>query len=183
MSILDKVAAAVMPLASEEARAEARSKFRGLTGQAEWVGMILDHHLKLEALFAQALAATDSAGRAAAHKELGVLLTGHANAEESVLYPAMVDTGHQHHATTAYTQQATAKTEMFLLAGLDPTSEDYTDKLTHVRDAVAQHMYEEEGTWFADLAQSEADQATLTKRYSEEFTRYVGSDDKPAFFN
>ena len=183
MSILDKVAAAVMPLASEDARAEARTKFRGLTGNAPWVGMILDHHLKLEALFAHALAATDSAGRATAHKELGVFLTGHANAEESVLYPAMVDTGHQHHATTAYTQQATAKTEMFLLEGLDPASEDYTDKLTHVRDAVAQHMYEEEGTWFADLAQSDADQAVLTKRYTEEFTRYVEGGDKPALFS
>ncbi len=183
MSILDKVAAAVMPLADEEDRAEARAKFRGLTGNAEWVGMILDHHLKLESLFAQALTAADSAGRAAAHKELGVFLTGHANAEESVLYPAMVDTGHQHGATTAYSQQATAKTEMFLLEGLDPASDDYTDKLTHVRDAVAQHMYEEEGTWFADLAQSEADQAVLTKRYTEEFTRYVEGGDKPALFN
>lgn len=183
MSLLDKVAAAVMPLASEEDRAEARGKFRGLSGNAEWVGMILDHHLKLEALFARALGATDAAERTAAHKELGVVLTGHANAEESVLYPAMVDTGHQHGATTAYTQQATAKTEMFLLEGLDPTSDDYTDKLTHVRDAVAQHMYEEEGTWFADLAQSEADQATLTKRYTEEFTRYINGGEKPALFN
>jgi hypothetical protein len=183
MSILDKVAAAVMPLASEEDRAEARAKFQSLSGNAPWVGLVLDHHLQLEALFAEALRATDATSRANAHKDLGVFLTGHANAEESVLYAAMVKTGHQHGATTAYTQQATAKTEMFLLEGLDPASEDYTDKLTHVRDAVAQHMYEEEGTWFAELSQSEADQATLTKRYTEEFTRYVEGEPKPALFS
>ena len=30
-------------------------------------------------------------------------------------------------------------------------SQDYLDKLEHIRGAVAHHVYEEEGTWFLEL--------------------------------
>ena len=37
-------------------------------------------------------------------------------------------------------------------------------------------MYEEEGTWFTDLKTDapDADQTMITRRYKEEFDRYVG---------
>ncbi len=44
--------------------------------------------------------------------------------------------------------------EMGLLGRLDPFSEDYEDKLEHIRGAVAHHVYSEEGTWFLELAEA-----------------------------
>jgi hypothetical protein len=78
----------------------------------------------------------------------------------------------------AYTEQAAAKTQMALLENLAPMSQDYLDKLEHIRGAVAHHVYEEEGTWFVELKEkaSAADQTKLTARYAEEFKRYVGTD-------
>jgi hypothetical protein len=57
-------------------------------------------------------------------------------------------------------------------------SQDYIDKLEHIRGAVAHHVYEEEGTWFLEIKEklSAQKQAKLTERYQEEFDRYVGSD-------
>ena len=57
-------------------------------------------------------------------------------------------------------------------------SQDYLDKLEHIRGAVAHHVYEEEGTWFLELKEkvSAADQTKLTAQYEEEFDRYVGTD-------
>jgi len=83
------------------------------------------------------------------------------------------------HATMAYTEQAAAKTQMALLENLAPMSQDYLDKLEHIRGAVAHHVYEEEGTWFLELKEKvpASDQAKLTLRYQQEFERYVGSDD------
>jgi hypothetical protein len=78
----------------------------------------------------------------------------------------------------AYTEQAGAKINMAILETLDPMSQDYLDKLEHIRGAVAHHVYEEEGTWFIEIKEkvSAADQAKLTQRFKEEFERYVGSD-------
>lgn len=183
MSILDKVAAAVAPAVSDETRAEAHAEARALSRGGDWLGQVLDHHEQIDALFERAKAATGVADRKAAVEELGVLLTGHSIAEEAVLYPAMVKNDDEGKATMAYTQQATAKTEMFLLEGLDPTSEEWSDKLEHIIGAVRQHVYQEESSWFADLAQSsDVDQALLTEKYLEQFDRYMGGD-KPAMFN
>jgi hypothetical protein len=57
-------------------------------------------------------------------------------------------------------------------------SQDFLDKLEHIRGAVAHHVYEEESKWFLELRENvpSADQLKLSKRYEEEFTRYVGGD-------
>jgi len=80
-----------------------------------------------------------------------VLLTGHANAEEAVIYPALVHFGHKSHAMTGYTEQAGAKANLGELEYLDPMGQDYLDKLEHIRGAVVHHMYEEESDRFLDL--------------------------------
>ena len=53
---------------------------------------------------------------------------------------------------------------MALLEKLEPLSEEYMDKLEHIRGAVAHHVYEEENNWFVDLKQkaplSEQDRLT-----------------------
>ncbi|MFX8129810.1 hypothetical protein ABTL10_19465, partial [Acinetobacter baumannii] len=63
-----------------------------------------------------------------------------------------------------------------LLERLDPLSEDYHDKLEHIEGAVAHHVYSEEGTWFPELAASAPadEQARMTERYTEEYSRYLG---------
>lgn len=178
MSVVDKVIAAVTPPESEQSRQEARAKAQAAAKPGSWFSLILTHHQQIEAAFAAVKSATTAAARVAAQKKLGVLLTGHSNAEESVIYPALTRASEKGHAAMAYTEQAAAKTQMALLESLAPMTQDYLDKLEHIRGAVAHHVYEEEGTWFMALNEkiADGDQARLTARYQEEFTRYVGSD-------
>lgn len=176
MSIVDKVIAAVTPPESEEARAEARSKARAAALPGSWLEMVLDHHLGIEAAFAASANATTSAERVAACKQLALKLTGHSIAEETVIYPALALNGEKGHAEMAYVEQSAAKVQMAALEELDPMSQDFLDKLEHIRGAVAHHVYEEEGSRFTDLcekASAEAQQR-LTTRYTEEYTRYCG---------
>jgi hemerythrin superfamily protein len=178
MSILDKVVAAVTPPESEEDRKEARAKARQVARPGDWLAMVVQHHEQIEAAFAAVKSAATAAARTAAQKQLAVLLTGHANAEESVIYPALTSADEKSHATMAYTEQAAAKTQMALLENIAPMTQDYLDKLEHIRGAVAHHVYEEEGTWFPELHEkaTAAEQAKLGQRYKEEFERYVGND-------
>jgi hemerythrin superfamily protein len=179
MSLIDKVVAAVTPPESDESRAEARAKARAAARTGDWLSLVLEHHQQIESAFAAVKGAGTAAARTAAQKRLGVLLTGHSNAEESVLYPGLALADEKSDATTAYAQQAAAKTEMAALENIPPMSQEYLDKLEHIRGAVAHHVYEEEGTWFPALHEKTpaAEQAKLTKRYREEFERYVGDEE------
>lgn len=182
MSILDKVAAAVTPLASDEQRAKAHADAREFAERAPWLSRVLEHHEQIDALFAKLKGAASVSDRQAVLKQVGTLLTAHSIAEEAVLYPALVKADYESKATMAYTQQSTAKTEMFLLEGLDPASEEWADKLEHIISAIHQHVYQEESSWFRDLAQSaEVNQTELAQKYDEQFARYMG--DRPALFN
>lgn len=183
MSMLDKVVAAVTAAESDEARAEARAKAQSASSAGDWLSMVLKHHGQIDAAFDAVKTATTAAERLSAHKELAVLLTGHSIAEETVLYPALVAADEKNHAIKAYRDQSAAKTRMGLLETIPPMSQEYLDKLEHIRVAVAHHMYEEEGTWFLELKEKvpSAEQARLSRRYEEEFSRYVfdGSTRRP----
>jgi hypothetical protein len=177
MSLLDKVVAAVTPPESEEKRREARAKAQAAAGLDDWLALVLQHHVRIEGAFAAVKVARDLGTRLVAQKELALLLTGHANAEEAVIYPALVHFGHKSHAMTGYTEQAGAKANLGELEYLDPMGQDYLDKLEHIRGAVAHHMYEEESDRFLDLKRLPGpDQTRLTQRYKEEFERYMGTD-------
>ncbi len=173
MSILDKVAAAVMPAATDEQRSEARSNFEAIAGQTGWARQILEHHQAIEAAFDEAKAARPEE-RMAACRRLGELLTGHSMAEEAVVYPAMVVSDAKGHATMAYEEQAMAKVQMAKLEMLDPASQQWDETFDHLKAAVEQHVYQEESEWYPELARdldtSEADR--IAQRYGEEFTRY-----------
>lgn len=175
MSFLDKLAASVMPPESQKDRENARRVALSLAGQGDWLAIVLDQHQQIERDFSRALTAPDASSRQTALKRLQVLLTGHANAEESVLYPALADIGEKAHATMAYEEQAMTKVQFGLLEKLDPMSKEWRDKLEHIQGAVLHHVYEEEGTWFAQLQQnlSAADRPRLTQRFLEEFDRYT----------
>lgn len=179
MSILDKLVAAVTPPESDEARREARAKARAAARDGDWLATILQHHEQIEAAFVAVRECTDAAARTAAHKRLALLLTGHSIAEEAVIYPALARADEKGHSTKAYTEQAAAKAQMGLLGNLPPMSQDYLDKLEHIRGAVLHHVYEEEGNWFLDLRERlpAAEQQLIAERYLEEFERYMGDDD------
>jgi len=180
MSLIDKVVAAVTPPESEEKRRAARAKARAAAGQNDWLAQVLNHHEQIETLFGAVRIAQDIASRRQALKELALVLTGHANAEEAVIYPALVYFNHKVHGMAGYTEQAGAKANLGELEYIDPMSPEFLDKLEHIRGAVAHHMYEEESDRFLDLKQiSATNQARLTARYMEEFDRYVDSGDEP----
>ena len=72
----------------------------------DWLGQILDHHEAIDAAFAAVKAAGDVNSRRAALTELSILLSAHANAEEAVIYPALVHFGHKDHGMAGYGEQA-----------------------------------------------------------------------------
>lgn len=175
MSLFDKVVAAVTPPESDTARREARAKAQAAAGPQDWLGMALRHHELIERRF-DALRAAAPAARPAELRELALVLNGHALAEELVLYPLLIQEHEKRHATSAYTQQTATKVQMAELERIDPASQEFVDKLEHVRGAVLHHMYEEEGTWFIELLDRAPrdEHSRLTERFAEEFERYTG---------
>lgn len=182
MSLIDKVIGAVTPPESMEARHEARARARAAATDGSWLSALLDHHLQIEGAFDAVRETTDAESRLAAQKELALILSSHAGAEEAVVYPALAQSGEKAHAVKAYTEQAAAKLQMGLLDYLPPMSQDYLDKLEHIRGAVLHHMYEEESTWFMELNDKlgAAENARLKLRYLEEFERAYQTPDVPA---
>lgn len=173
MSVLDRIVAAVTPPESEQDRAEARAKARAAAGPGDWLDQILQHHQQIEAAFAEAESAADAQGRTQALRKLAALLTSHSSAEEAVIYPQL-SLDHKSHMAMAYEEQQAAKVQLALLEALDPLSQDWRDKLEHIKGAVAHHVYEEENDRFLHLKEelSPADQDRMTARYREEMSRY-----------
>jgi hypothetical protein len=178
MSLLDKVVAAVTPEPDDNEIAAARAQLRASGHAVAWIGMVCDHHDAIDAAFTAVRGATNAQAQRAAQKRLATLLSGHSLAEEGVLYPALALHDHQVHATAAYTQQSAAKVQVAALEELEPLSSDYLDKLEHLRAAVVHHVFEEETKWFPELRDGcdAAIHARLSQRYSEEASRYFGSD-------
>lgn len=178
MSILDKVIAAITPPETEHARAKARENALEVAEQGTWFSMVLDHHQQIEAAFDAVERAKTIEQRRATQKWLAILLTGHSIAEEAVLYPALASHGEKLRTELAYQEQSAAKGETAALEELDPLSQDYEDKLAHIRGAVQHHMYQEESSWFRKLHDKSSPDTLkrLTQRYDEEFSRYIGND-------
>jgi len=177
MSVLDKVIAAVVPEPSPEKRQEVRQQARSLADNSGWLAQVLDHHEQIDEGFEAVRLAPTANARRKAQKQLAELLTGHSLAEEVVLYPAMALGDHKSHSAEAYVEQSGAKVQLAGLEDLDPMSRDYLDKLEHLRSAVAMHVYREERDWFPALRKhgDAAAQAKLSRRYREEFDRYLGA--------
>jgi hemerythrin superfamily protein len=178
MSLLDKVMAAVTPGDDSARNLEARSKARAAAGTSGWLALVLEHHQQIESAFAAVKEARSAVARKEAQKWLATLLTGHSNAEEAVLYPAMANTDQKSSATELYAEQSVTKVQMAALDMLDPMSQDYLDKLEHIRSAVAHHVAEEEGEYFPQLRaiDDSALQGMLTRRFKAEFERYMGDE-------
>jgi hypothetical protein len=178
MSLIDQVVETVKPVESDEVRLEARLKVQETATPGDWLSLILQHHVQIEQAFAALKACTELAAFQATQQKLVVLLTGHANAEESVIYPALGRSAEKGYAQTAYSEQAEAKMQMAALELLEFRSKEYFDVLEDLRCAVSHHMYQEESKWFLKLNDGTraVDQVRLTERYQQEFDRYVGGD-------
>ena len=176
MSVLDKLVAAVTPMESEEERAQAHRDAQDLAASNPWLDRALRHHEQIGAAFERARHATTEGDATTAVKQLAEVLIAHSVAEEVVLYPTLVMEGHKGHATIAYEEQTLAKVQMAELERLAPLSQEWRDKLEHIRGAVMHHIYEEESTWFPEIARevSETDRVMLDQRFAEEFNRYMG---------
>jgi hemerythrin-like domain-containing protein len=176
MSFLDRIIGAITPPETDEHRMQVRAETRAETTPGDWLSLILDHHDQIEEAFAAVKAAPDATSRKSAQKQLALILTGHANAEEAVLYPEMADSGHKAHASMAYEEQAMTKVQLALLDKIEPMTQDYLDKLEHIRGAVTHHMFQEESSWFLDLKSEvpAARQTLMTQRYIDEMERYAG---------
>lgn len=175
MSFLDKLMSKVMPPESEQDRTDARAKAEQLSHGHGWLAMVLDHHRQIEDAIDRARSGLDSAARMQAFKELATVLNGHAQAEETVLYPALVEHHEKAHAGMSFEEHSMTKVQMHELEHLDPMSKEWVDKLDHIRGALQHHMYMEEGERFVDLAEKAgAETELLTQRFAEEFERYAG---------
>lgn len=178
MSFLDKIVAAITPPESEDDRRQARAHAQGLARPGDWLSHALEHHRRIEACFELALGANSVAERRAALRDLSMLLTAHANAEEAVLYPAMANSSSKSSAGMSYEEHAMTRIQMGALETLDPMGQDWRDKLGHIRGAVMTHVFEEEGSRFPELREAidpQEDQR-LTRRFLDEFDRYMGKD-------
>ncbi|MFW2829383.1 hemerythrin domain-containing protein [Sphingomonas sp. ID0503] len=175
MSFLDRIVAAITPPESEETRMEARREARSRALVGSWLAEVIDQHEAIEAAFADVHQASDAESRRRATRRLADLLTAHANAEETILYPEVADSGHKAHASLAYEEQAMTKVQLALLEKIEPMSQDYIDKLEHIRGAVTHHMYQEESSWFLELQEEvpSSHQAALAERFRHEVSRYL----------
>ena len=176
MSLIDKVVAALTPAENEEERQAARTHARNLAKPGDWLSHVLEHHRRIEACFTLALHAATLAERQAALRDLAMVLTAHANAEEAVLYPAMVVAHEKAHAGQSFEEHAMTRIQLGILETIDPMSREWQDKLDHIRGAVLHHVYVEEGERFPELREAidPAEDQRLTRRFVEEFERYMG---------
>ncbi|WP_324262501.1 hemerythrin domain-containing protein [Altererythrobacter sp. H2] len=175
MSFLDRIAAAVTPAASDEQRAEARRNVERLAAGEPWLRAVVDQHKQIEAAFNEARQASGP-GAVRAVEQLSTLLTGHATAEEAVLYPDVAEFSGKTHAGMAYEEHAMTKIQLAKLKQLDPGSEEWREKLEHIEGAVQQHVYQEESEWLPDLVDNlpRERKAFLTQQYEQEYSRYMG---------
>jgi hypothetical protein len=106
------------------------------------------------------------------------VMTGHAIAEEAVLYPALGPTARKPHCMLAYGEQSRVKVDLAALETMEPMCQDYLDRLDRLRQAVARHLHAEEAHWFPALARqgTASERLRLAVRYREEFDRYMGVD-------
>lgn len=177
MSFLDKLAAAVAPAASDEDRMKARQKAEQIGSSEEWLGMIVQQHKEIEALIDEAINAPDANARMKALRDFEVVLNGHSVAEEAVVYPDIAEESSKAHAAMAYEEHSVTKIQVAMMEKLDPMSQDWREKGEHIRGALQQHMYQEEDSWYPQLADklSSGEKTRMTQRFTEEYERYVGT--------
>lgn len=169
MSFLDRIASALTPAASDEERAEARSRIEQLAAGEGFAQDIVSQHKQIEQLFAQARAGVGPAAQAAV-RDLAVLLNAHSMAEEAVVYPEISANSGKTNAAMAYEEHAMTKVNLAELQKMEPGTEEFREKLDHIESAVQQHVYQEESSWLPDVIRYAPLESR--QRMSAEFREY-----------
>ena len=173
MTFLDRIAAAILPAASDEDRAEARLKLQELASGQTFAEDILRQHMQIERLFSEARNGTGEAAQATV-TQLAMLLTGHSMAEEAVIYPEISKHSSKAHAGMAYEEHAMTKIELAELQKLHPGSAEWLEKLDHIESAVQQHVYQEESSWLPDVIRHAPmdERQRMSIEFREHFDRF-----------
>lgn len=173
MSFLDRIAAAVAPAASDKDRVEARHQIEELAAGQPFAEDIVRQHKAIEQLFADARTATGTEAHAVV-VELAMLLNGHSQAEEAVIYPAISEHSGKVHAGMAYEEHAMTKVQLAQLQKLQPGTEDWVEKLDHIESAVQQHVYQEESSWLPDVIRDASldDKQRMSREFRDYFDRF-----------
>lgn len=173
MSFLDRIAAAISPMASEKQRAEARARLEELAIGELFAQDILAQHKRIEELFAEARLASGDAAQAIV-LELALLLNGHSLAEEAVIYPEISINSSKAHAAIAYDEHALSKVHLAALQKLTPGTKEWTEKLDHIESAVQQHVFQEESSWLPDVIRFApiADKQRMSLEFRDYFDRF-----------
>ncbi|MGF7154957.1 hemerythrin domain-containing protein [Novosphingobium gossypii] len=182
MSFLDRIAAAVAPAASDEARGEARRHVQQLASAEPWLAPIVDQHKQIESLVLEAINANTAEARTEGMRQLAVVLTAHSTAEEAVVYPDISEFDTKTYAAMAYEEHAMTKVQLAKLEKINPMSEEWQEKLRHIEGALQQHMYQEEKSWLPALSQAlpEEEKQRIAARYAEEYDRYRNGAQEPS---
>lgn len=173
MSVLDRIAAAIIPVASEKQRAESRARLEELAVGNLFAEDILAQHKKIEDLFAMARFASGDVAEAII-LELALLLNGHSLAEEAVIYSEISINSSKAHAAIAFEEHALTKVQLTTLQKLTPGTKEWTEKLDHIESGVQQHVYQEESSWLPDVIRfaSIADKQRMSVEFRDYFDRF-----------
>ena len=112
-----------------------------------------EDHRKVEKIFAEILDTTERAEktRKQLFEELYTALNNHAALEETVLYPALEKADLTHDlALEAEEEHKVARTLLEELAVEDETTEEWTAKITVLKENIEHHVGEEEEELFRD---------------------------------
>jgi hemerythrin-like domain-containing protein len=127
-----------------------------------------EDHKKVAAMFAEIEDTTERAEktRQEVFAELKTALDMHTTLEETALYPALEKVDLTHDLTLeAEEEHKVAKDLLEQLAAEDPTTEEWTAKITVLRESIEHHVEEEETELFPDAekAMSEDDLTALAE--------------------
>lgn len=124
-------------------------------------------HQKVSVLFGQ-IESTDDASKIQEYfGQIYKDLTVHAEAEEQIVYPAVRSFYGQNDTQELYDEQAEMKIMLDAIKAMSPASPQFKQQINRLKDAVMDHVRQEESTMFAAIRNNCSDQ--LQKQLATEF--------------
>lgn len=129
--------------------------------------IIIADHRKVDTLFAEIAGSNDPQKLQEYFGQLFKDLTAHAEAEEQVVYPAV--RSYYSDTQELYDEQAEMKVMLSEIKALSPSAPEFKQKIDQLKNAVQQHVREEENDMFPKIRQnlSEEQMQQLSKQFKE----------------
>jgi hemerythrin superfamily protein len=142
--------------------ARAAAKLAGLTLDqvvaADAIGLLMQDHREVEALFAQFDDAEDNAQKASLAQKICLALTVHAEIEEEIFYPrARKATGQHDLLNEAEVEHAGAKQLIAEIESMKPRERLFAAKVKVLSEYVKHHVAEEENELFPKVRETDLD--------------------------